>query len=41
MKKLLLVHGEPKAQAHFKKYLEEKGYGNTEIVRYGKTYGLG
>jgi metallo-beta-lactamase family protein len=40
LKKLLLVHGEPKAQAHFKKYLEEKGYGNTEIVQYGKTYGF-
>jgi metallo-beta-lactamase family protein len=38
LKKLLLVHGEPKAQAYFKKYLAEKGYANTEIVQYGKTY---
>ena len=40
LKKILLVHGEPKAQGRFKKYLAEKGYGNTEIVRYGETYGL-
>ncbi|WP_041611293.1 MBL fold metallo-hydrolase RNA specificity domain-containing protein [Treponema primitia] len=39
LKKVLLVHGEPKAQAAFKKYLEEKGY-PTEIVQYGKTYNL-
>jgi metallo-beta-lactamase family protein len=39
LKKVLLVHGEPKAQAVFKKYLEEKGY-PTEIVQYGKTYNL-
>jgi metallo-beta-lactamase family protein len=41
LKKLLLVHGEPKAQAAFKKHLEGKGYGNTEIVKYGRTYELG
>ncbi|MDR2630460.1 MAG: MBL fold metallo-hydrolase [Spirochaetaceae bacterium] len=40
LKKLLLVHGEPKAQAYFKKYLIEKGYANTEIVQYGKSYGF-
>jgi metallo-beta-lactamase family protein len=40
LKKILLVHGEPKAQAYFKKYLGEKGYPNTEIVRYGETYGM-
>ncbi|GHV88830.1 MBL fold hydrolase [Spirochaetia bacterium] len=38
LKKILLVHGEPKAQAYFKKYLIEKGYTNTEIVQYGKSY---
>jgi metallo-beta-lactamase family protein len=38
LKKLLLVHGEPKAQAYFKKHLIEKGYANTEIVQYGKSY---
>jgi metallo-beta-lactamase family protein len=41
LKGIFLVHGEPKAQAAFKKYLAEKGYSNTEIIRYGKTYGLG
>jgi metallo-beta-lactamase family protein len=41
LKKIFLVHGEPKAQSAFKKYLIEKGYGHTEIVQYGKTYGLG
>ncbi|MDR3162134.1 MAG: MBL fold metallo-hydrolase [Spirochaetaceae bacterium] len=41
LKRILLVHGEPKAQAAFKRYLAEKGYSNTEIIQYGKTYGLG
>jgi metallo-beta-lactamase family protein len=40
LKKILLVHGEPKAQAYFKNYLSEKGYAGTEIVQYGKTYEL-
>jgi metallo-beta-lactamase family protein len=40
LKKILLVHGEPKAQIYFKKYLEEHGYPNVEIVRYGNTYNL-
>jgi metallo-beta-lactamase family protein len=39
LKKILLVHGEKKAQSYFKQYLIEKGY-NTEIVQYGKTYEL-
>ena len=39
LKKILLVHGEPKAQAAFKQYLSGKGY-RAEIVRYGQTYGL-
>jgi metallo-beta-lactamase family protein len=41
LKQILLVHGEPKAQRAFKKYLIEKGYPQTEIVQYGKTYGMG
>jgi metallo-beta-lactamase family protein len=40
LKGILMVHGEKKAQAVFKKYLAENGYPNTEIVRYGKTYEL-
>jgi metallo-beta-lactamase family protein len=40
LRRILLVHGEPKAQAAFKKYLAEKGYPNTEIVQYGKTYSM-
>jgi metallo-beta-lactamase family protein len=35
-----LVHGEPKAQAAFKKHLAENGFPNTQIVQYGKTYKL-
>ena len=41
LKGILMVHGEKKSQAAFKKYLMENGYPNTEIVRYGKTYELG
>jgi metallo-beta-lactamase family protein len=41
LRQILLVHGEPKAQAAFKRYLGEKGYPNTEIVRYGQTYAMG
>jgi metallo-beta-lactamase family protein len=40
LKQILLVHGEPKAQAAFKQYLTKKGYQNTEIVKYGKAYNL-
>jgi metallo-beta-lactamase family protein len=40
LKEIYLVHGEPKAQAVFKKYLAEHGYPNVRIVQYGKTYGL-
>jgi metallo-beta-lactamase family protein len=40
LKKIFLVHGEPKAQAAFKKYLADKGYPPAEIVRYGESYGL-
>ncbi|MDR0316100.1 MAG: MBL fold metallo-hydrolase [Treponema sp.] len=38
LKGILLVHGEKKAQAAFKTYLEEHGYPNVQIVQYGKTY---
>jgi metallo-beta-lactamase family protein len=40
LKKIFMVHGEPKAQAAFKKYLTEKGYPNVEIVKYGGVYEL-
>jgi metallo-beta-lactamase family protein len=40
LKQILLVHGEPKAQAAFRRYLVEKGYGGTDIVTYGRTYEL-
>jgi metallo-beta-lactamase family protein len=38
LKGILMVHGESKAQAAFKKYLAENGYESTQIVQYGKTY---
>ncbi|MCL2764311.1 MAG: MBL fold metallo-hydrolase [Treponema sp.] len=40
LKGIFLVHGERKAQTHLKKYLEENGYPNVEIIKYGKTYEL-
>jgi metallo-beta-lactamase family protein len=40
LKKILMVHGEPKAQAAFKTYLDEQGYPQSEIVKYGRTYSL-
>jgi len=40
LKGIFLVHGEKKAQAFLKKYLEENGFPNVEIVKYGKTYDL-
>jgi metallo-beta-lactamase family protein len=40
LKKILLVHGEPKPQAAFKQYLAENGFPQAEIVQYGKTYDL-
>jgi metallo-beta-lactamase family protein len=39
LKSILLVHGEKKAQAFMKKYLEENGF-NVQIIQYGKTYEL-
>ena len=40
LKGILLVHGEKKAQAAFKKHLEGQGYPNVQIAQYGKTYEL-
>jgi metallo-beta-lactamase family protein len=40
LKKILLVHGEPKAQKVFKTFLGDHGFPQTEIVRYGQTYSL-
>ncbi len=40
LKKIFLVHGEKKAQAHMEEYLKENGYPNIEIVKYGETYDL-
>ncbi|GAB4181807.1 MAG: MBL fold metallo-hydrolase [Calditrichia bacterium] len=40
LKKILLVHGEPDAQDHLKKFLEEKGLPPVEIMEYDKTIAL-
>ena len=40
LKKILIVHGEKKAQAAFKKYLEEKYRKEAVIVKYGENYSL-
>jgi len=40
LKGIYLVHGEPKAQAFVKKYLEENDFPNVQIVKYGQTYEL-
>ncbi|MDR1836503.1 MAG: MBL fold metallo-hydrolase [Treponema sp.] len=40
LKGIFLVHGEKKSQTFLKKYLEENGFPNVEIVKYGKTYEL-
>jgi metallo-beta-lactamase family protein len=40
LKGIFLVHGERKSQAFLKNYLEENGYPNVEIIKYGKTYNL-
>jgi metallo-beta-lactamase family protein len=40
LKGILLVHGERKSQSFLKNYLQENGYPNVEIVKYGKTYTL-
>jgi len=40
LKKIFLVHGEPKAQKAFKEFLKTKTGAETVIVKYGETYGL-
>ncbi|MDR1216608.1 MAG: MBL fold metallo-hydrolase [Treponema sp.] len=40
LKKILLVHGEPKPQAAFKAYLADNGFPQVDIVEYGQTYDL-
>ncbi|MDR1505522.1 MAG: MBL fold metallo-hydrolase [Treponema sp.] len=40
LRKIFIVHGEPKAQTAFKKYLEGKGRPEPVIVKYGETYSL-
>ena len=40
LKKVLLVHGEPKSQAAFKGHLNAAGFPNVEIVKYGDVYDL-
>ena len=38
LKKILLIHGEPKGQAAFKQRLIGAGFPNVEIVKYGGVY---
>jgi len=40
LKKIFIVHGEPKGQAIFKKHLEDAGFRNAEIVKYGSVYDI-
>jgi metallo-beta-lactamase family protein len=40
LKKIFLVHGEAKGQAAFKRHLEDGGFPNVEIVKYGNNYEL-
>ncbi|MDR0443401.1 MAG: MBL fold metallo-hydrolase [Treponema sp.] len=40
LKGIFLVHGEKKSQGFLKKYFEENGFPNVQIVKYGKTYEL-
>ena len=40
LKKIFLVHGEPKGQAIFKGHLTRAGFPNVEIVKYGENYDL-
>ena len=40
LKCIYLVHGEKKPQAFLKKYLEENGFPNVVIVKYGEKYEL-
>lgn len=38
LKNIFLVHGETEAQRFFKNYLNENGYNNVSIVKYGESY---
>ena len=40
LKTIYMVHGEPKAQAAFKKHLAEAGFPDVEIVKYGSVYSM-
>jgi metallo-beta-lactamase family protein len=40
LRKIFIVHGEPKAQSAFKKYLAGKSAAEPVIVKYGETYTL-
>lgn len=40
LKKIFLVHGEKTGQEHMKQFLEDNGYENVDIVKYGETYDL-
>jgi len=40
LKKIFMVHGEPKAQSAFKKHLADGGFPNVEIVKYGEVYDM-
>ena len=40
LKKIFLVHGEQDAQVFLQKYLNDNGFANVEIVKYGETYTL-
>ena len=40
LKKIFMVHGEPKGQAVFKRHLEEAGFPNVEIVKHGGVYDM-
>jgi metallo-beta-lactamase family protein len=41
LKKIFMVHGEPKGQAIFKRHLADAGFRDVEIVKYGGVYELG
>ena len=40
LRKIFIVHGEPKAQGAFKNYLADKSGAEPVIVKYGETYSL-
>ena len=40
LKKIFLVHGEPKSQTAFRQHLGEAGFPNVDIIKYGDVYSL-